>query len=69
MQTKKQSFVEAITNTFVGLAIATITNRLVLPLFGYDITIGKSLLMAMIFTIISVVRNYLIRRCFNDKNM
>jgi len=67
MQTKKESFIEAITNTFIGLGIATITNRLVLPLFGYNITIGKSLQMAIVFTFISVARNYIIRRFFNRR--
>ena len=67
MQTKRQSLIETLTSVFVGWLIGVILNMLVLPLFDYDITVVDSLLVSLIFTVISVVRGYLIRRFFNSK--
>lgn len=67
MQTKKQSLIETLTSVFVGWLIGVILNLTVLPLFDYNITIVDSLLVSLIFTVISVVRGYLIRRFFNSK--
>ena len=67
MQTKKQSLIETLTSVFVGWLIGVILNLTVLPLFDYNITVVESLLVSLIFTVISVVRGYLIRRFFNSK--
>ena len=67
MQTKKQSLIETLTSVFVGWLIGVILNLTVLPLFDYNITVVDSLLVSLIFTVISVVRGYLIRRFFNSK--
>ena len=67
MQSKMESMIETLTSVFVGWIIGVILNMLVLPLFDYDITVVDSLLVSLIFTVISVVRGYLIRRFFNSK--
>ena len=67
MQTKRQSLIETLTSVFVGWFIGVILNLTVLPLFDYNITVVDSLLVSLIFTVISVVRGYLIRRFFNSK--
>ena len=67
MQTKKQSFIETLTSVFAGWLIGVILNLTILPLFDYNITVVDSLLVSLIFTVISVVRGYLIRRFFNSK--
>ena len=67
MQSKRQSLIETLTSVFVGWLIGVILNMLVLPLFDYNITVVDSLLVSLIFTVISVVRGYLIRRFFNSK--
>lgn len=68
MQTKKQSLIEALTNIFIGYLVAVLTNFLVLPLFGIIIPFFDNLLIGGIFTIISIIRSYVIRRMFNGKN-
>ena len=68
MQSKKQSLIETLTSVFVGWLIGVILNLTVLPLFDYNITVVDSLLVSLIFTVISVVRGYLIRRFFNSKD-
>ena len=67
MQTKKQSLIETLTSVFVGWLIGVILNMLVLPLFDYDITVVDSLWVSLIFTVVSVIRGYVIRRFFNSK--
>ena len=68
MQTKKQSFIESLTSVFVGWLIGVILNMLVLPIFDYNITVIDSLLVSLIFTVVSVIRGYLIRRFFSSKD-
>jgi len=66
MQTKHKSWQEAWTNIFVGYAINFIANMFVLPLFGFkSLTISKNIFIGAIYTAISVVRLYAIRRYFN----
>lgn len=67
MQSKKESFIETLTSVFVGWLIGVILNMLVLPLFNYNITVIDSLWVSLIFTVVSVIRGYVIRRFFNSK--
>ena len=67
MQSKKDSLIESLTSTTIGWLIGVILNMLVLPLFDYNITVIDSLWVSLIFTVVSVVRGYLIRRFFNSK--
>ena len=67
MQSKRESMIETLTSVFVGWLIGVILNLIVLPLFDYNITVVDSLLVSLIFTVISVVRGYVIRRFFNSK--
>lgn len=64
-QTKTASFIEAWANIAVGFAINFTANMIVLPLFGFDVTYGDALGIGLIFTVISLVRSYVIRRWFN----
>ena len=47
--------------------LGVILNLTVLPLFNYNITVTDSLWVSLIFTAISVIRGYLIRRYFNRR--
>ena len=67
MQTKKQSLIETLTSVFVGWLIGVILNLTILPLFDYNITVVDSLWVSLIFTAVSVIRGYVIRRAFNSK--
>ena len=62
MQSKKQSIIETLTSVFVGWLISVILNMSVLPLFDYNITVIDSLWVSLIFTVVSVIRGYVIRR-------
>ena len=68
MQTKRQSLIETLTSVFVGWFISFIANMLVLPLFGYNINLTDGVLISIIFTVISIIRGYVVRRWFNSKD-
>ena len=67
MQTKRQSLIETLTSVFVGWLIGVILNMLVLPLFDYNVNLTDGVLISIIFTAVSVIRSYIIRRWFNSK--
>lgn len=64
-QTKLGSFVEAWANIFVGFAINYTANLMILPWFGFAITPAKAFYIGLVFTVISLVRSYVLRRWFN----
>lgn len=65
MQSKRHSFYEAVVNVLVGYAIAVATQVLVFPLFGIHIPLEHDLLIGLIFTVVSLLRSYALRRAFN----
>ena len=69
MQTKKQSLFESITNVAIGYIVAVISNAAILPLFGVNLAFSDSMLIAVWFTVISVIRGYAVRRWFNKKGL
>jgi hypothetical protein len=64
-QTRLGSFIEAWGNVVVGFGINYTANLLVLPLFGFKVTMAGAFVIGLIFTAISVVRSYVLRRVFN----
>lgn len=67
MQTKKQSLIESATNTAVGFVISLCATFVVMPLFGFNSSFGKNLGITLVYTAISIVRGYVVRRWFNKK--
>lgn len=65
MQSKRNSAFEAATNVAIGYLVSVLANVLILPLFGYNVTIGDSLAIGLAFTAVSLVRSYVLRRVFN----
>lgn len=67
MQSRWMSLVEAITNIVVGYAIAVLTQIAVFPLFGLHASLRENLVIGAIFTCISLIRGYVLRRLFNSR--
>ncbi len=67
MQTKFQSFIESLTNILIGYLTAICSQLAIFPLFNINIPIQDNLLIGLYFTLISLVRSYLIRRYFNNR--
>lgn len=64
-QTKRGSATEALINTLVGWGINYVANLLILPKFGFHVTYSQAFWIGCIFTVISIVRSYVMRRVFN----
>jgi hypothetical protein len=63
-QPRRHSLVEAIANTVVGYLLAVLTQLAVFPQFGLDVPLAQSLVLGGIFTVLSLVRSYTLRRAF-----
>ena len=68
MQSKKQSLLEAITNTSIGFIISLGATFLIFPIVGIESNAGKNIIITIFFTVISILRGYLLRRLFNKKH-
>lgn len=65
MQSKRNSAFEAVANVVIGYLVSVLANVLILPLFGYNVTVGDSFAIGLAFTVVSLVRSYILRRLFN----
>lgn len=64
-QKKSISLLEICLNTFIGYGVAILTQLIVFPWFHISITHSENLLMGLIFTVVSIIRSYFLRRFFN----
>ena len=64
-QSRRMSLAESCVNVAIGYAVAILTQMFVFPLFGIAIPFHDNLEIGLIFTAISVVRSYVLRRGFN----
>lgn len=67
MQSRGMSAIEAVTNVLVGYAVSLAATVLVLPVFGYHVTGSDAVGISAVFTVISLVRSYALRRLFNRR--
>lgn len=65
MQSKKMSLLETCASTAIGYAVAILTQVLVFPLFGLTVSLSQNMAIGAIFTVMSIVRGYCVRRLFN----
>ena len=63
-QSLLMSLVESLANVLVGYVVAVVTQMAVFPLFGLALTVTENLLIGLIFTAVSIVRSYALRRGF-----
>ena len=63
-QSRLMSLVESLANVLVGYGVAVATQMVVFPLFGLAVTVTENLLIGLIFTAVSIVRSYALRRGF-----
>ena len=63
-QSRLMSLVESLANVLVGYVVAVVTQMAVFPLFGLAVTVTENLLSGVMFTAVSIVRSYALRRGF-----
>lgn len=66
-QSRRESIIESWFNIVIGFSINFVMNMLVFPLVGANITAGQNFWIGCIFTGVSVLRTYAIRRWFNAR--
>lgn len=67
MQPRLESLLESVLNVVLGFGVAIAAQYLVFPLFGIHVPMSAHLGIGAAFTVISLIRSYLIRRWFNGK--
>ena len=65
MQKRSHSILESIANTAVGYGVAILSQVLIFPWFGIHIPLSSNFKIGAWFTLISLVRSYVLRRVFN----
>lgn len=65
MQSRRGSFIEAVANIALGYSIAVAVNIVVFPLFGFFPSPRQHAQIGAVYTVISLVRSYFLRRLFN----
>lgn len=68
-QTPREAIKEAWTNILIGFGVNYAANLVFLPMIGADITASNNFWLGVIYTAISMLRQYVIRRYNNDKAM
>lgn len=64
-QKRLHSALESVANVLVGYSVAVLTQAMVFPLFGLHATTAQHAGIALIFTVVSLMRSYALRRLFN----
>jgi len=66
-QTRLGSLIESLMNIVIGYGVALLSQIVVFPWFGIDVPLSTNLAIGAWFTVISLVRSYVIRRWFNAR--
>lgn len=64
-QSKRASFMESLANTFSGFLLSIVVGYFVFPMFGMPQSLSSSFWITVVFTVVSIGRNYVVRRVFN----
>lgn len=66
-QTKTNSILESLSNTGIGLLTTLIFSPIIYSMVGMSYTYSQLGWVTVLFTALSIVRGYIIRRFFNKK--
>lgn len=69
MQTKKSSLIETLTNVGTGFITTLVLSPPIYWLVGVEVKYSQMGLITLLFTVVSVVRGYIVRRCFNESDI
>ena len=64
-QTRTQSLAETLASVAIGYIVAVISQVIILPWFGVELTLSENFTVALWFTGVSIARGYVVRRAFN----
>ncbi len=66
MQSRRMSMIEVATNIVIGLVVSFISQIAIFKLYDIHISVTQNIEITIWFTVISIIRSYLIRRWFNS---
>jgi len=64
-QSRSASLLETLTGTITGFLLSLWAQRLLFPALGHDLALPENLMVATVFTGLSLLRGYVVRRVFN----
>jgi hypothetical protein len=64
-QSRRQSLIEALVGTAIGYVVALGGQLVIFPILGIYVPLMENILIGAIFTSLSLVRAYAVRRMFN----
>lgn len=64
-QSRTHSMVEVTVNMIVGFWLSVLVQMIVFPLYGYELKLHDNMAIVALFTIVSMIRSYVLRRIFN----
>ena len=65
MQSKLGSMLEAMANVVVGIIVSLISQLVIFGAYGIHLSLAENMQMVGYFTLISLIRSYVLRRVFN----
>ena len=65
MQSRLFSFIESVSNVVIGYSISVLAQIIIFPIFDINVSIESNLKIGLFFTIVSIIRSYILRRIFN----
>jgi hypothetical protein len=66
VQSRCMSMIEVATNITIGLVVSFIIQIAIFKLYDINISVTQNIEITIWFTVISIIRSYLIRRWFNS---
>ena len=64
-QSRTMSAAESVANVAIGYGIALATQVVVFDALQIPVSLGQNLCIGVVFTVVSLIRSYLLRRFFN----
>ena len=65
-QSRTMSAAESVANVVIGYGIALATQVVVFDALKIPVSLGQNLWIGVVFTVVSLIRSYLLRRVFNQ---
>jgi hypothetical protein len=64
-QSRSASAFETLTSTVLGFLLSIWVQRLLFPALGHNLALTENMDVASVFTAVSLLRGYVVRRTFN----
>ena len=65
VQSHAHSLIESLSNVAIGYLVALASQLAIFPMYGIEISIQTNIAIGIWFTIISIIRSFIVRRIFN----